>query len=239
LKIAALFHVSFEKLGLIEDWILDRDHTLTEFHLYDDPRLPGISEFDMLILMGGPMSVNDEKQFPWLAGEKELIRQCRTSEKPVLGICLGAQLIASALGKKVFKGMHPEIGWFPVDFKTVETGKIFPRLPAKTIVFHWHGDTFDLPEDAVLLGSSAVTPVQAFLARKKLLALQFHLEIKPENISLMINHAGEELVPSPYIQDAAALSAGLTNLPENKALLETFLDYLANQVNPSAGYGSN
>ncbi len=146
MKIAALFHVSFEKLGLIEDWILDRDHSLTEFHLYDDPRLPGISEFDMLILMGGPMSVNDEKQFPWLAREKELIRQCRDSEKPVLGICLGAQLIASALGKKVFKGRHTEIGWFPVDFNTVEAGKLFPRLPAKTIVFHWHGDTFDLPE---------------------------------------------------------------------------------------------
>ncbi len=84
-----------------------------------------------------------------------------------------------------------------------ESGKLFPGLPAKATVFHWHGDTFDLPEGAVLLGSSAITPVQAFLAYGKLLALQFHLEIKPENISLMINHAGEELVSSPYIQDAS------------------------------------
>jgi GMP synthase-like glutamine amidotransferase len=233
LKIAALFHVSFEKLGLIEDWILKREHSLTEFHLYDDPCLPPVSGFDMLIIMGGPMSVNDEKQFPWLAREKELISQCLESEKPVLGICLGAQLIASALGNKVFRGRHTEIGWFPVDFHTVDAGKFPPRLPAKAIVFHWHGDTFDLPEGAILLSSSAVTPVQAFLAYGKLLALQFHLEIKPENISLMINHAGDELVSSPYIQDASALSEGLTNLPENNKLIETFLDYLANQVNPS------
>jgi GMP synthase-like glutamine amidotransferase len=238
LKIAALFHVSFEKLGLIEDWILDRDHSLTEFHLYVDPRLPDIAEFDMMILMGGPMSVNDEKQFPWLAREKELIRQCRESEKPVLGICLGAQLIASALGNKIFRGQHAEIGWFPVEFHTAAAEKFLPRLPSKATVFHWHGETFDLPGGSILLSSSAITPVQAFLAYGKILALQFHLEIKPENISLMINHAGEELVSSPYIQDAAALSEGLTNLPENKVLLETFLDYLANQVNPSADYGS-
>jgi GMP synthase-like glutamine amidotransferase len=239
LKIAALYHVSFEKLGLIEDWILSGEHSLTEFHLYDDPHLPRITEFDMLIIMGGPMSVNDEIQYPWLAMEKELIRRCHESEKPVLGICLGAQLIASALGNKVYRGKHSEIGWFPVDLNTDEAVKFFSRLPAKAIVFHWHGDTFDLPEGAVLLGSSAITPVQAFLAYGKLLALQFHLEIKPENISLMINHAGEELVSSLYIQDAAALSAGLTNLPENKRLLEIFLDYLANQVNPSRAYGKD
>lgn len=237
MKIAALFHVSFEKLGLIEDWILIREYSLTEFHPYDDPRLPDVMDFDMLIVMGGPMSVNDENQFPWLAMEKKLIRSCLESEKPVLGICLGAQLIASALGKSVFRGKHTEIGWFPVTFNKDEAGKLFPRLPAKATVFHWHGDTFDLPEGAISLGSSAITPVQAFLAHRRLLALQFHLEIKPENISLMINHAGEELVSSPYIQDATALSKGLANLSENKVLLEIFLDYLANLVNPSSANG--
>jgi GMP synthase-like glutamine amidotransferase len=240
MKIAALFHVSFEKLGLIEDWILAKGYSLAEYHLYNDPRLPLIHEFDMLIIMGGPMSVNDEKQFPWLVSEKELIRSCRESEKPVLGICLGAQLIASALGNKVFPGTHTEIGWFPVKFNLVEeTGKLLPRLPARATVFHWHGDTFDLPDHAILLGSSAITPVQAFISDERLLALQFHLEIKPENISLMINHVEEELVSSPFIQDAGALSAGLVNLPENKVLLEVFLSYLENKVKPASAYGNH
>jgi GMP synthase-like glutamine amidotransferase len=240
MKIAALFHVSFEKLGLIEDWILTKGYSLTEYHLYNDPRLPLIHEFDMLIIMGGPMSVNDEERFPWLAPEKELIKRCREFEKPVLGICLGAQLIASALGNKVFPGKHTEIGWFPVEFNQgEETGTLFPGLPAEATVFHWHGDTFDLPAGAVLLGSSAITPVQAYLAYGKLLALQFHLEIKPENISLMINHAGEELVSSSYIQDASALSAGLINLSENKVLLEVFLNYLENQVKPASANGNH
>jgi GMP synthase-like glutamine amidotransferase len=240
MKIAALFHVSFEKLGLIEDWILTKGYSLAEYHLYNDPRLPSIHEFDMLIIMGGTMSVNDEDRFVWLASEKELIRQCRDAGKPVLGICLGAQLIAAALGNKVFPGAQPEIGWFPVEFGTGEKSRsLFPRLPSKTNVFHWHGETFDLPEGAVLLCSSPVTPVQAFISYEKILALQFHLEIKPENISLMINHAGNELVPSPYIQDAGELSAGLVNLPENKVLLEMFLGYLENQVKPAPAYGNH
>jgi GMP synthase (glutamine-hydrolysing) len=240
MKIAALFHVSFEKLGLIEDWILTRGYSLTEYHLYNDPRLPRLEEFDMLIIMGGPMSVNDEKRYSWLASEKELIKRCRECEIPVLGICLGAQLIASALGNRVFPGKHTEIGWFPVEFNQGEEArKLFPGLPTKVTVFHWHGDTFDLPQGALFLGSSAITPVQGFIMDGKLLALQFHLEVKPENISLMINHAGEELIASPHIQDASDLSAGLVNLPENKVLLEIFLDYLENQVKPSPAYGNN
>lgn len=236
--IAALFHVPFEKLGLIEDWIFKTGYVLNEYHLYDDPILPRIHEFDMLIVMGGPMSVNDEELYPWLAAEKELIRGCRDSEKPVLGICLGAQLIASALGSRVFHGRHTEIGWFPVKFnRGEEILKLFPSLPANTTVFHWHGDTFGLPKDSLLLASSEITPVQAFIAYKKLLGLQFHPEIKPENISLMINHAGDELVSSPYIQDAGELSAGLTNLSDNQALLEIFLNYLESQVNPPSAYG--
>ena len=96
-----------------------------------------------------------------------------------------------------------------------------------------YGDTFELPKDSLLLGSSVITPVQGYLAHGGLLALQFHPEIKPENISLMINHAGDELVSSPYIQDTSDLSAGLTHLPGNKVLLETFLDYLEKQVKPA------
>jgi GMP synthase-like glutamine amidotransferase len=240
MKIAALFHVSFEKLGLIEDWILTKGHTLAEYHLYNNPCIPLIHEFDMLIIMGGPMSVNEDDRFLWLVSEKELIKRCRESGKPVLGICLGAQLIASALGRKVFAGKQPEIGWFPVEFNRGEKSRnYFPGLPAKATVFHWHGETFDLPEGAELLCSSSVTPVQAFIADGKLLALQFHLEIKPENISLMINHAGEELVSSPSVQDANALSAGLVNLAENKVLLEIFLNYLENQVKPASSYGNH
>src|SRR5512145_1986913 len=140
MKIAAIYHVPYEKLGYIEDWIITGKHRLAEFSMYKNQKLPGLNEFDLLILMGGPMSVNDESIYPWLIAEKELIRFSIKHGKGVLGICLGAQLIAAALGSKVYPGKHKEIGWFPVRFNTHELGVLFPRLPFETLVFHWHGD---------------------------------------------------------------------------------------------------
>jgi GMP synthase-like glutamine amidotransferase len=224
MKIAALFHVPYEKLGLIEDWILERGHELTEHHLYNNDPLPDVTSFDMLIVMGGSMGANDEGIYPWLRPEKNLIRKCIDAGKPVLGICLGSQLIASALGSRVYKGKEPEIGWFPLTFHVPIND--FPGLPAQATVFHWHGDTYDLPEGAVALASSDVTPVQGFVFRQNVIALQFHLEIKPENISLMLNHGGDDLVPASHVQSAANLSEGLVNRDQSGKILHIFLDAL-------------
>ena len=227
MKIAALLHVPFEKLGYLEDWILKGHHSCREFHLFEDPQLPVIDDFDMMVIMGGSMGVYDEYKYPWLHDEKILISQWIRRQKPVLGICLGSQLIAAALGSRVYPGKSSEIGWFPVNF----TGRgklpgVLSGLPEKATVFHWHGDTYDLPANAISLGSSDNTLCQGFLFGRHVLSLQFHCEIKPENISLMLNHAGHELIVGPYVQDAEGLSEGLRYMYENHKLLDVFLNYL-------------
>ena len=225
MRIHAIYHVPFEKLGSIEDWIIKKGHTLHETCLYDNQILPSPEEFDMLILMGGTMSVNDEV-YPWPGNEKELIRKAIKMGKAVLGVCLGAQLIASALGSKVYRGREKEIGWYPVFYKYGQDR--IPRMPGcnAMTVFHWHGETFDLPPEALWLASSEVTPNQAFLFGQHVLGIQFHIEMKPENISLMINCAGDELTEAPYIQPAGDLTEGLVHMAANSALLELWLDYL-------------
>jgi len=231
MKIAALFHVPFEKLGYIEDWIIEKGHVCSEIHLYSGTPLPAAKDFDMLIIMGGSMGIHDDADYPWLEKEKALISDWIESGKPLLGICLGSQLIASVLGSRVYPGKYKEIGWFPITMNRKKAiTSHFPDMPESIKVFHWHGDTFDLPRDSVSLASSEITRSQGFLYRHHVLALQFHCEIKPENVSLMINHAGRELVPGPYVQDEGALSSGLVYMPENNKLMNMFLNYFENLV---------
>jgi GMP synthase-like glutamine amidotransferase len=240
MKIAALFHVSFEKLGTIEDWIIRKGHSLTEYHLYHDPRLPKAEDFDLLIIMGGPMGIKDEADFPWLGSEKALIAKWIETGRAVIGICLGAQLVASVLGSEVYQAKDKEIGWFPIQLDLDKELKcMFPGLPEEITVFHWHGEMFDLPFGSRPLASSAATPCQGFVFRQHVLALQFHPEIKPENISLMINHAGEELVPGRFVQDAGFLSAGLKNMQENRQMMEIFLTYFENIIKKKTGHGNH
>jgi len=226
MKIAAIYHVPFERLGYIEDWIRMRGHSLAEYHVYENQALPESSEFDLLVCMGGPMSVYEEIEYPWLIREKKLIRHCRESGKAVLGICLGAQLIAGALGCDVYRGQQKEIGWFPVAWK--QGASFIPDLTGETTVFHWHGDTFDLPAGAFPLASSVATPNQGFLAGDRILAIQFHPEVKPENISLMVNHSGNELVGGPFIQEAAGLLSGLEYIPAGNLIMGKILTYFEN-----------
>jgi GMP synthase-like glutamine amidotransferase len=224
MKIAALFHASFETLGAIEDWINTQNHSLTRFPLFHSPVLPSPFEVDMLVMMGGPMGVNEEAIYPWLIAEKELIRQCAVLGKPILGICLGAQLIASALGKRVYPGAYREIGWFPVTW--TDQARRF-GIPAETSTFfHWHGDTFDIPDGAVHLASSEATPNQAFLYNGHIVALQFHPEVKPENVSTMVNILDEELVTAPFVADAETILSGLNHLPSGNQQMFKILDYL-------------
>jgi GMP synthase (glutamine-hydrolysing) len=231
MKICAIYHVYFERLGLIEDWIIRKNHDLREIFLYENNSLPVPEEFDLLVLMGGPMSVNEEHIYPWLVQEKALIRESIRRGKGVLGICLGSQLIASALGSRVYAGKTREIGWYPVVFnRTPELLKLFRVLPEGMTVFHWHGETFDLPPGAVRLAQSTVTENQAFIYKNCVLGIQFHMEMKPESISLMINHAGHELVPGHFVQEAQELPAGLVHLPENRTMLESWLDLLEDQT---------
>ena len=138
-------HVPFEGLGSMTGWLKARSARVTSTRFFEDSRLPGMADIDWLIILGGPMSVNDEKTCPWLSEEKAFIAEAAARGKVVLGVCLGAQLIARALGARVYANPQPEIGWFPVE-RTGEPGA--PALPPRLDVFHWHGETFDLPSGA-------------------------------------------------------------------------------------------
>ena len=230
LRIHYLQHVVYEGLGSIDDWISSSDHTLTCTKFFERIDLPLLSDFDWLIIMGGGMSVNDEKQYPWLADEKKFIRQAIDAGKTVLGICLGSQLVSSALGAKVYRNDEKEIGWFDIDFKPIAlSGKLFSGYGDKLKVFHWHGDTFDIPQNAVLLASSEACRNQAYIYNNRVLALQFHLEPTIESLNKMIDAGREELKKGRFVQTETEILSNKRLIETNRKFLFELLDKLAEQ----------
>lgn len=221
-----LQHVPFEGLGSIEHWLHSKGYAISSTELFHSQPLPAPEDVDLLVVMGGPMSVNDETDHPWLAKEKEFIRRAVEAGKPVLGICLGAQLIADAMGANVFPNSTKEIGWFPVEAVASDHASVF-RFPDVTEVFHWHGETFNLPEGAVQLARSKACENQAFQLGNHVIGLQFHLETTPESAKAIVEHCREELVEEDYIQsEAVILSAPEARHSSINALMANILDYL-------------
>ena len=160
MKVQILQHVPFEGPGSMAAWLAARRADVACTRLFAGDPLPRAEQVDALIALGGPMSVNDEDELEWLRPEKQLVRDAVARGLPVLGVCLGAQLIASALGARVYPGAAREIGWFPIrGLPDLAPGFQFPP---ECLAFHWHGETFDLPAGAVRLASSAGCENQAF-----------------------------------------------------------------------------
>jgi GMP synthase-like glutamine amidotransferase len=182
MRVLTFRHVPFEDAGMIAT-VLQGHGTSVE---YADLYLPGVTPpettaFDGLVFMGGPMSVNDP--LPYLQWEMRTISSALERGQPVLGICLGAQLIAKAMGARVYRNTEKEIGFFEVQFaREAQDDPLFSGLKDET-VFHWHGETFDLPAGAVLLGSSARCRNQAFRIGERTYGMQFHLEVTPAMIA--------------------------------------------------------
>lgn len=219
-------HVPFEGLGSIEAWLRDAGYAITCTRFFESPDIPDLSDIDLLIVMGGPMSVNDEAEFPWLVQEKGFIREAVQAGKPVLGVCLGAQLIASALGAKVSKNPVKEIGWFPIQGLSGDERAVF-RFPPETTVFHWHGDTFDLPAGAIRLARSPACVNQAFQVGRATLGLQFHLETTPESAAALVANCRAELIPADYVQsEARILAAEPETYRAINALMDAVLAFL-------------
>lgn len=219
-------HVPFEGLGRIESWLISNGYEVTCSRLFEPDPFPAPESVDVLVIMGGPMSVNDEADHPWLIPEKAFIRHCIDSGKPVLGICLGAQLIASALGARVYSNPVKGIGWFPIHAVPSDAGSHF-RFPVSTTVFHWHGETFDLPEHAIWLAKSEGCLNQAFQYGEKVIGLQFHLETTPEAAQAIVENCRRELVPSEYIQtEAEILSSGILHYDCINQLMDRVLAFL-------------
>ena len=206
MRVHVLQHVPFEGLGSIASWLAQRDATITHTRFFESPDLPEPAGIDLVIALGGPMSVNDEHELPWLVAEKAFVRACLAAGTPVLGICLGAQLIASALGARVYPGPYKEIGWFPIEATPTPAG-VF-AFPPEVTVFHWHGETFDLPAEAVRLARSAGCAHQAFQLGRSAIGLQFHLETTADAADAILTHCRDELVGGgPYVQDEASIRA--------------------------------
>lgn len=180
MPLLALQHIACEPPAAFEDELLSRGLELVRVELDEGEPLPDWREFEGTIVMGGPMGAYDEDAHPWLVEEKRAIAEAARAGHPVWGVCLGAQLLASALGAHVYPGPEPEVGLLPVQL-TPEAAHdpVFAEAPSSFPTLQWHGDTFDLPTGATLLASSPAYPNQAFVF-KRAYALQFHLEVSPQ-----------------------------------------------------------
>jgi GMP synthase-like glutamine amidotransferase len=225
LRLHCLQHVAFEGPGCIEHWVLEKGYKLSSTKFFENETLPEHSDYDLLIIMGGPMGVYDEKKYPWLIAEKEFINQAIQNNKKILGICLGAQLIASALRADVYPNKEKEIGWFTINVSETLINPLFKEENSYT-VFHWHGDTFDLPKAAVNLAKSEGCFNQAFSYNDKVLGLQFHLEVTEDSLQQMVTFGVSELTQAKYIQTAKEILNEKELIIDNNQRMFQLLNYL-------------
>jgi GMP synthase-like glutamine amidotransferase len=176
-SLLVLQHISCEPPAAFEDELRSRGLDVTRVELDEGERPPDWREFPAIVVMGGPMGAYDETDHPWLVEEKRLLREAVAADVPVWGVCLGAQLLASALGARVYRGEEPEVGVLPVELTSAAAGDpVFRDVPSSFPALQWHGDSFDLPEGATLLASSPAYPHQAYRVGRSY-GLQFHLEV--------------------------------------------------------------
>lgn len=227
MKIHYLQHVPFETPASIEQWAFKHQHSLSATRFYAHESLPSVADFDWLVVMGGPMNIYEEAQYPWLIAEKRFIEQAIAANKTVIGICLGSQLIADVLGSQVYPGEYKEIGWFPITLtQEARNSHLFGSLPPQFTAFHWHGDTFDLPPNATRLAYSEACQNQAFIYNQQVLGLQFHLESTLESVNQIIENCVDELVDDKYIQPPTAMLTQAENFININNIMNTILDNL-------------
>jgi len=222
-----LQHVPFEGLGSIEAWAMGKGFSIdvTRWHLGDSPPAPQTP--DWLVIMGGPMNIYEEDQYPWLREEKRFIDGAVRAGKVVLGICLGAQLLADVLGAGVRRGSQREIGWFEVQKDPAALADpLAAAFPDAFTAFHWHGDMFDIPQGAVPLGRSQACANQGFLKGLRVAALQFHLETTAASAADLITHCGHEIVAGDFIQGAEQMMGNGRRFESINGLMARFLDRL-------------
>ncbi len=220
-------HVPFENLGSIEAWVQARGYSLTTTCFFDGDLPPSMDAVDWLIVMGGPMGVDDHEDYPWLKEEKLAIGQAVAAGKVVLGICLGAQLIACALGATVRPNAYKEIGWFPVFLQSQTLDHPVARIfPSQWHAFHWHGDTFDIPDGARLLASTEGCHNQGFVYGDRVVGLQFHLEVTHQGADALVRHCADDLMPARFVTSANEILASDAPYEQTHHLMERLLDQL-------------
>jgi len=249
-RIHALQHVPSEGPGAIASWAAARGHSLHVTRLDLGEPLPAVDAFDLLVVLGGPMSANDGALYPWLSEEKKLIAETIQADRRILGICLGAQITASALGRPVYRAAAPEIGWYPVRvLRDAARSRTFAGMPSTFTPLHWHGETFDLPEGAIRLAETDLCPNQAFEIEfdggparggALVLALQFHLEATPESVRAMLD--AEEVCAAGATSEGSGAGSSVPSetemlgepgrFSEIHPLIEAALDLLTDRPAP-------
>ncbi len=228
MNIHCLQHVPFEGPGSIEDWARRERHTLSTTRFYRGEPLPPVQKVDLLLVLGGPMNIYEALRYPWLVDEKRFIERVIAAGRRVLGICLGAQLVADVLGAKVYANADKEIGWFPVETtEAASASSLFATFSRQLEVFHWHGDTFDIPSGAVHVARSAGCANQAFVYDEHVVGLQFHLETTPASANQIIVHGADELVAGRYIQTPQTMLADARRFDAINQEMQGLLDRLA------------
>ncbi len=237
--IHVLQHVPFEGPAAVAEWAARRGHDLVVSSLWrGDALADGVSP-DWLLILGGPMGAGDEDRFPWLTDEKRLIERALRSDKVILGICLGAQLIADVLGSRIAANEYREIGWFPVQ-RTDGCGslEIASAFPEAFGAFHWHGDTFSIPSGARCICRSAACENQAFVYSDRVLALQFHLEVTLASALELMAHSSSDLDEGGrFVQRAGSMVSDPRRFEIANALLFRVLDRMAKRSDPEDRVG--
>jgi GMP synthase-like glutamine amidotransferase len=222
-RLLVLQHISCEHPGVFSEVIEERGVEAVPVEVDEGQPLPDWRDFDAVLAMGGPMGAYEEGEHPWLVPEKELLREAADEGRPILGVCLGVQLLASALGAKVGPMESAEVGLLPVQL--TEEGRadpLFAGMPEPLVSLQWHGDTFELPEGAALLASSPAAPHQAFRAGEAAYGVQFHLEVTPR--------MADEWAEVPAYRDSLAATLG----PERGAEFLAEVKNRAEELRPGA-----
>lgn len=227
LSVHVFMHVPFEGTGALGEWIDNKGFSVNYTKFYEDYTLPNLNDFELLIIMGGPMSVYEEALHPWLKDEKAFIRKAIDAGKKIIGICLGSQLLAEVFGARVYPNQVKEIGWLPI--KKTEDAKKHPFLESfddEITVFHWHGDTYDLPPSTTHLFYSDNCKHQAFIYDNRVIGLQFHFEVNEKSMDDMIVNGREEIIPCATIQSEEYIRANTDPIPRNNKIIFSLLEQL-------------
>lgn len=226
MRIHFIQHMSFEHPATIADWANEKSFTISYTKIFQQAFFPPIASFDMLVIMGGIMGVYEEDKYAWMKTEKEFIKKSIAEKKKVLGICLGAQFISEALGAKVFSHTKKEIGWFEVE--KVSSHKLIKKLPQTFTTFHWHGDTFTLPDNAIHLFKTNACAQQGFVYINHVAGLQFHMEINEDLLNSMAENERTELIKADYVQTETRIKQQVSKyISRQKKYMYDFLEAFA------------
>jgi GMP synthase-like glutamine amidotransferase len=225
-----LQHLPDEGPGYAANWLAAHGHSLSFTRLFEpNPVFPKLTDFDGLLILGGAMSVHDEARFPWLVEEKAFLRETLRAGKITLAICLGAQLLAEALGGEVRPNPAPEIGFWTVRFSAKALAHPLLRgWPDKAAVLHWHFDAFTVPPGALRVGMSAGCAAQGFVWGDGVIGLQFHPEMTEDMVEQLMTFEGHETAEEQeFVQTAAQIRSKLKSVWKGRKLLETLLENMA------------